>query len=1243
MNQFDVFSVLKRKWVAVLSCIILLLFLLMKTHLGNRVAIALVTSWVPGLHVALDSGRLLSGGLTNISYETQGVSISINDMRLTVRWFDCATLCIGLKSTGIKVSVAGPPSTKDESVDSPTSDGVNEQTNSYLSLPVSIGIETLSIETIDVDTANMELVVDDFEFTALGKGDKLNVSQLSAQSVEVKSVKASANNALSVPEQLAPLMLPDIFFPLNLDVNKVLLSKFIYLAPEQQPIELSALSLAMKVDHQLVQVEQFELTHQDFSSYIDLNVNLGTYHVEGIAGVGMPTGAAVMALKGNMDKLSLHGRVSGRVDARLDLQVTPTVLNWPYQLEAQLSNAPITKTGKLTQFTIVSGGDLNNYRAQVKGTIDAPELLGQAELVSIEAAASGSLSQVRVESTRIAMAEAFTELTGQISWQNGLQASAQGALFELPLPNLGLKRSAVLSGQYDLALSSFEDSWLMNINELDLHGVIADMPLNISISGDVNDQYIGNLKRAEVQYGKSSIKVTGSLAEEVDLRLQANINHSANTILPVNAILGGHVKVVGSVFEPFIDLNLAIDQISAADFSLQQGNIVAQLDSKNNYQSNIELYASNVDFSQLNNAKLRFELRGDRAAHAASIMFGNMQRSFSANVSGHIDKDIWRGQVEQSAFEFDALNGELAEPVSLKVGLAQLAIADHCWRFNQGQACLKAQVNELQGDAELRLEHIALHDTQKWIGNGVTLDGELNGHAKVSVLKGDIDEFNSQFQVNQARITIVSSDEAAQSTDGLPARTLNIDEFKVSASGTMEQLQTQWHVEFEKLGLFKGELSFADLQQEKQASGYIEIDGVNLDELTPHARTLIWPDIDLTGEIDGRVNFSGDVLDPLFSGQLRAQQISVQSSYLPLQVTQLNLSADFIDRQVKVLGDLKTSQEGMVQLAGDINWQSGLQFNANMKGRDLLLTPMSGVQVAISPDLRVKYARQLLDLAGEVVIPHARFTLDTLPEGAVLVSDDQVIIDDLATKDDELFVDYQADVDIKLLDDVRISALGLDAYLTGALDIERQSGNALLMGGEVSLREGKFTAFGQDLIIEQGQLGFNGAPDKPYLNIRAIRNPDTTANDVIAGVMATGSVASPHLTIFSEPAMDQARALEYLLNGEPLGASDGSNNTLLAQFLLAKGIDKSKGLFTKAGKKLGLRDINLAAKGSGDDTQVELSGYITPSVQVSYRVGVFASLSEIAVRYRIFSKLYIEATSGLYDSIDLLYKFDWGD
>ncbi len=53
------------------------------------------------------------------------------------------------------------------------------------------------------------------------------------------------------------------------------------------------------------------------------------------------------------------------------------------------------------------------------------------------------------------------------------------------------------------------------------------------------------------------------------------------------------------------------------------------------------------------------------------------------------------------------------------------------------------------------------------------------------------------------------------------------------------------------------------------------------------------------------------------------------------------------------------------------------------------------------------------------------------------------------------------------------------------------------------------------MIVRKGELLFSGPPDQPLLNIEAIRNPDATEDDVIAGVRVTGSADQPKAEIFS--------------------------------------------------------------------------------------------------------------------------------
>jgi translocation and assembly module TamB len=54
---------------------------------------------------------------------------------------------------------------------------------------------------------------------------------------------------------------------------------------------------------------------------------------------------------------------------------------------------------------------------------------------------------------------------------------------------------------------------------------------------------------------------------------------------------------------------------------------------------------------------------------------------------------------------------------------------------------------------------------------------------------------------------------------------------------------------------------------------------------------------------------------------------------------------------------------------------------------------------------------------------------------------------------------------------------------------------------------------------------------------------------------------------------------------------------------------------------------------------LSLSGTIAPGLKLRYGVGVFDSVSEVAIRYELLPKLYLEAISGVSNAIDLYYEF----
>ncbi|MCF1957389.1 translocation/assembly module TamB domain-containing protein, partial [Escherichia coli] len=164
---------------------------------------------------------------------------------------------------------------------------------------------------------------------------------------------------------------------------------------------------------------------------------------------------------------------------------------------------------------------------------------------------------------------------------------------------------------------------------------------------------------------------------------------------------------------------------------------------------------------------------------------------------------------------------------------------------------------------------------------------------------------------------------------------------------------------------------------------------------------------------------------------------------------------------------------------------------------------------------------------------------------------------------------------------------------------------------------------------------------QPYLNIEAIRNPENTANNVIAGVRVTGLADKPKVEIFSEPAFTQQEALSYLLRGEGLDKSGDTDSSQMTAMLIGLGVGQSGQLVGRIGETFGVSDLALDTQGVGDSSQVVVSGKITNDLQVKYGVGIFDSLATLTLRYRLMPRLYLQAVSGMNQAIDLLYQFEF--
>ncbi|WP_458259234.1 translocation/assembly module TamB domain-containing protein, partial [Cronobacter sakazakii] len=390
------------------------------------------------------------------------------------------------------------------------------------------------------------------------------------------------------------------------------------------------------------------------------------------------------------------------------------------------------------------------------------------------------------------------------------------------------------------------------------------------------------------------------------------------------------------------------------------------------------------------------------------------------------------------------------------------------------------------------------------------------------------------------------------------------------------------------------------------------------------------------------LRLGGDARQPQLFGQMQLNGVDIEGNFMPFDMQPSQLAMNFNGMSSTLQGVVRTKQ-GEIALNGNADWSQIDNWRARVaaRGSRVRITVPPMVRLDVSPDVVLEATPSLITLDGRVDVPWARIVVHDLPESAVGVSSDEVLLDENLKPEEEQHasIPINSNLIVHVGNNVRIDAFGLKARLTGDLKVA-QDKQGLGLNGQINIPEGRFHAYGQDLLVRKGELLFSGPPDRPLLNIEAIRNPDATENDVIAGVRVTGETDEPKVEVFSDPAMSQQEALSYLLRGQGL-ESGQSDSDAMTSMLIGLGVAQSGQVVGKIGETFGVSNLALDTEGVGDSSQVVVSGYVLPGLQVKYGVGIFDSLATLTLRYRLMPKLYLEAVSGVDQALDVLYQFEF--
>ncbi|RNM23085.1 translocation/assembly module TamB [Dickeya undicola] len=1250
-------SRMKKAGIGLMAGVVALLLtvvLLVTTTPGLHLLLNAATRWVPGLEIGQVEGGWRDLTLKAVRYHMPGVTVQADNLHLALA-LDClwrSQLCLddlSLQNLTVAINTRDMPPAAPEPVTQATP--VTE-----ISAPVAMLLRrvNLSNSRIIVDGTDVSLSLLQTGLNWQGRSLTLLPTQVSGLTVALPATPKTPSTppvTAGKPQPLgetlrtlfaAPLLpsMPEFTLPLDITIADLHGESWQILG--DQPVTLSQFQLQAVTRQQTLTLQQLMLRSPQGALYAHGEARLVgdwpvTLNVNGILNSDPLKGERLrLTAEGSLrQQLRLAMNLSGPQRAQLDIQTAlaepglplnislhSPQLRWPLTGDAQyqFNDVQLNIGGKATDYALALRGDLRG-RELPPGTL------------TLEG--NGSEQQFALTRLRLAALQGTVDITGQLDWRDAISWNSNLTLKGINTAQQWPEWPARLDGSLTTRGSLVGEVWQLDVPQLALDGQVRQNKVMIkgALSGNASGQW--SIPGVTLALGRNQLTLEGELSDQ--WRLNGDINApSLNGILPG---LGGQVRgtllLSGKRDAPQLQTEINATALRWQELSLGKLTLNGDVQSDKQVHGTLTLQLQRLVQGDLHLASLNVRATGDENQHQLRLTMNGEPVGGQLLLSGHFDRGQQRWQGELSDTRFDTPVGEwrLAPAMSLvyQAAAQKVTIGAHCWRNPDAELCVPQPIEAgASGKASVNLNRFNLAMLKPFLGQQTAVTGTITGNAQVS--------WQANGGLPEAHVALVGNGVTVRQQVQGGTLPVAFDTLTLDAGLQKGQARLAWLMGIQGNGRFRGDVQIADPQRRRNLSGTVTLNALSLDLLRP----ILRQNEKATGVVNADLRLGGDLQRPQVFGQMALDNFDVDGSWMPVDLTSGRMALLFNGMSSTLQGVFRTTQ-GQINLAGNADWSVPEAWRARIavNGDRMRVTVPPMARLDVSPDIVFEATPQLLTLNGMVTIPWARIVVHDMPASAVDVSSDEVILDErrrpmpTATSS----IPIASNLIIRVGNDVWLDAYGLRARLSGDLNVTQDT-QGLGLNGQISMPEGRFKAYGQDLQVRKGQLLFSGPPTQPVLNIEAIRNPDNTADSVTVGVRVTGTATAPKLEVFSDPTLSQEEALSYLLRGQGLNSS-GADSSMMTSALIGLGVAQSGQVVGKIGEAFGVSNLALDTQGVGDTSQVVVSGYVLPGLQVKYGVGLFDSLATLTLRYRLMPKLYLEAVSGMNQALDVLYQFEF--
>ncbi len=1014
-----------------------------------------------------------------------------------------------------------------------------------------------------------------------------------------------------------------------------------------------------------------------------------------VATQGLPKGNFIVDANGTTDNINIknfnHKGEAGDITASGNVNLSDGI-RWDIKANTNRFNvgffAPQTE-GIVTGDLKTSGkwrnnktklGDLRDFEVKFNGSIDTPQLPkgklvldagGDAQAINIR-----NLSHVGEAGSIIAK--------GKLDVRNGVAWNVNAVMDDF---NLGYFIKDVPSNITGRVSSTglWKDSvQRIAVDKMALRGEINGQPL--LAQGNLNatlhlpkdmSQYLATLKATDasgqvqkfksvvetlnannllLQWGDNQVVANGNtenLEAKVGIRDLRQINKDF-----AGSVLGGFTLMQqrGQAL-PTIYVDLTGNKLALPGLLLERGVVKGKIVDLAKRPSTLVVIADGLQASGSKFENVYAVFNGTEQEHTLTVKgdttSANNKVGIQATVKGGFNRQnsSWRGVVGDGEISTEYVTLAQSQPAQLIASFGgkspEIQLAAHCWEATDqtGKLCLRENLiaSTARGQVNLAIQQIDTTLFAPFMPKDLSWQANLNGKAVVEWGKGIEPVINATLYSDNGKFGMIQEGQDEPITVPYKRISLIVRSFE-------EGLKLRTDIDNGNGARGYADVVIDPYKEDKPISGALVLNELNLAVFKP-----FFPGMrKLAGNVTMAGGLGGTLTSPVFYGDLNLRDATVALLDLPVNLTDINAKARIRGQSAQLEGTFM-SGEGDGQLTGTVDWKQELQAKLRVTGERLVITQPPLLFAEVNPDFNIviKPKQQYVNIVGAVSVPTATIRPPEANEDVVTKSDDVVVLNRalIGNIEEVLAISkpwsINADIGVDLGSDVNFRGFGAVLPLAGAVHITQKGQGVMNALGVVQVsRRSTIDVFGQNLDLNYAQVRFNGDVVNPLVSIEAAKEIEGRS----VGVRVKGRVSEPNIVVFNNAGLTQQQAMNALVTGrisnpgatqisEEGFKSEVTNN--LAAAGLSLGLTGTRSLTNSIGDAFGLERLTIDASGTDSDTNVNVTGYITPDLYIRYGVGVFNSQSSLSLRYQLTRRIYVEATSAAENAVDVVYSFNF--